>query len=100
MGLPVKLDLLQAKQMIVHILETGSLMLTTHCRTESMPKRRVDMNDVRYVLRHGQIFREPEWDEGNGNWKYRIEGTDVEGEELTAIVVIESSLMLVIVTVF
>ena len=100
MGFTSKLNPLQAERKIQYILETGAVILTKHCRIESMPERRVDMNDVRYVLKHGQIIREPEWDESNDNWKYRVEGTDIEGDELTAIVVIESDLMLIIVTVF
>jgi len=100
MEVPHPLDPLQAKRVIEVILETGSVVLTFHCRTKSMPQRQVDMNDIRYVLKHGQIIREPEWDEGHQNWKYRVEGTDIEGVELTAIVAIEPPSMLVIVTVF
>ena len=29
------------------------------------------------------------WDERYGNWKYRVSGTDLDGESLTVIVAIE-----------
>ena len=100
MGFTQKLKPLQAKRTIDYILERGCVIVTTHCRLDSMPKRHVDMNDVQYVLKHGQIIQEPEWDSDNENWKYRVEGTDVEGEELTAIAAIESTSMLIVITVF
>jgi hypothetical protein len=66
-----------------------------------MRERGVDDLDVAHVLREGQIIREAEWDPEHEEWKYRIEGTDVEGEELTAITVIfEADLSLLTVTVF
>jgi len=53
------------------------------------------------TLRNGQILREPEWDEEHQNWKYRVEGVDTEGDELTVITVIFTvDLTLYIITVF
>jgi hypothetical protein len=61
----------------------------------------VDDLDIAHVLEKGQIIRQAEWEPDHQNWKYRVEGTDIEGDELTAItVVFEADLSLSIVTVF
>lgn len=59
------------------------------------------MIDVVNTLMTGQIVRDPEWDEEYQNWKYRVEGVDMEADELTAIIVIfAADLTLYIITVF
>jgi len=70
------------------LVEEGKIALSAHCRHYSMPKRNIDMQDVENVLLTGKILREPEWDDQNKNWKYRVEGVDLDGDALTAIVVI------------
>lgn len=53
------------------------------------------------MLGKGQVIRNAEWDSDFCNWKYRVEGTDIDGEELTAITVIfEQDFSLLVVTVF
>lgn len=59
------------------------------------------MPDIIATLKSGEIRRAPEWDDEHGDWKYRVEGEDVEGDELTAItLIIETDMQLLIVTVF
>lgn len=59
------------------------------------------MQDVEHVLAKGEIFREPEWDGKHGDWKYVVEGTDLEGEKLRAVTVFfDVNMTLYIVTVF
>ena len=66
-----------------------------------MLERNVSTLDVEHVLREGRVIREPEWDVDYWNWKYRVEGTDIEGDELTAIAVIfEQDFSVLVVTVF
>jgi len=66
-----------------------------------MGERNVDDLDIVHVLKEGQIIREAEWDEDYCNWKYRVEGTDIEGDDLTSILVIfEIDLSLLNLTVF
>jgi len=66
-----------------------------------MPKRKVTTLDVVSTLQTGQIIRDPEWDENYQNWKYRVEGVDMETDELTVITVIfAAGLTLYIITVF
>ena len=97
---PPRLSRAEAKRKIQLILVEGIVDISNHCR-HRMRERGVDDLDVAHVLREGQIIREAEWDPEHEEWKYRIEGTDVEGEELTAITVIfEADLSLLTVTVF
>lgn len=101
MSNPIPLTPAEAIQRILEILREGEVQPTWHCRQERMPQRGVVMADVLHVLQYGQIRRAAEWDEHYGDWKYRVEGEDIEGDELTAVTVIISAAMrLVIVTVF
>lgn len=87
-------------QRIGIILKEGSVILTHHCRKESLPNRGIEMTDVIHALKRGHVAG-TEWDETHLQWKYRIKGTDIEGDELTSIViVITTELKLVVVTVF
>lgn len=56
--------------------------------------------DIAHCLTMGRVTREPEWNERHQEWRYRIEGEDVEGVELTLIVAFEDEETLVVVTVF
>ena len=97
---PPRLSPAEAKRKIQLILEEGIVDFTTHCRRR-MRERGADDLDVVHVLRNGQIIREAEWDSEHNNWKYRVEGTDIEGDELITITVIfEADLSLLNVTVF
>jgi hypothetical protein len=90
----------EAQRKIRLILEEGIVDISGHCR-HRMRTRGVDDLDIAHVLEKGQIIRQAEWDSDYNNWKYRIEGTDIEGDELTAITVIfEADLSLLTVTVF
>src|SRR5260370_36754167 len=97
---PAKLSPAEAKRKIQLILEDGTVDFSGRCRRR-MRERSVDDLDVVHVLKEGEITREAEWDPEYDNWKYRIEGTDVEGDDLTAIsVIFEADLSLLNITVF
>jgi hypothetical protein len=97
---PEKLSRDEAKRKIALFLREGNVVPSPHCRKESMPKRRVSMNDILSVLQTGEIIREPRWDEDNGNWRYVVEGVDLDDEELRAVTVFfDENLTLYIVTV-
>ena len=53
------------------------------------------------TLPTGEIRRAPEWGDDHSNWKYRVEGVDMDGDDLAAItIIIEADHALFIVTVF
>ncbi len=98
---PPALSADEAKRKILFILERGIVEPTWHCKEETMPRRGVEMTDLLHVLKTGVIVRDPEWDDDHDNWKYRVEGKDIDGDDLTAItVIIDAELTLLIVTVF
>lgn len=101
MSTTVALTADEAKEKITMILDEGTVELSFHCRTESMRKRGVTMLDIVTTLKTGEIRRAPEWDDEHSNWKYRVEGEDIEGDDLTAVtLIIETDMRLYIVTVF
>lgn len=91
----------EAERLIQFILKNGKVEVSFHCKQVSMPKRGVNYVDLVNVLRSGHIVQSPEWSDEHQNWKYRVEGLDTEGDDLTAItVVFELNLMLRVITVF
>jgi len=50
-----------------------------------MMKRNFAASDVLKVLSTGKLVQRREYDDTYQNWKYRVEGEDVEGEKLTLI---------------
>ena len=98
---PPRLSPPEATQRIRLILEEGTIDYSAHCWRKRMPQRGVTTLDVEHLLAEGQVNREAEWDSDGFNWRYRVEGTDIEGDELTAITVIfEQNFSLLVVTVF
>jgi hypothetical protein len=43
---------------------------------------KIDLNDALYVLRHGIISAEPEFDAKLGQWRFTVEGESVDQEQL------------------
>ena len=98
---PPRLSPAEATRKIQLILKEGTIDFSFHCWHERMPERKVSVLDVGHVLGRGRVVREAEWDSRYEQWKYRVEGTDVEGDELIAITVIfEPDLSILVVTVF
>ena len=95
MARPPRLSLEDAKEKILLKLIEGKIEFSFHCRYESMPKRNIDEADVLNVLETGAIKREPEWSDEHQNWKYRVEGLDIDEDTLTAITVILDDVLVV-----
>ncbi|HZS47738.1 MAG TPA: DUF4258 domain-containing protein [Blastocatellia bacterium] len=101
MSRPKKLSPEEARRTLTLILDEGTYELSIHCLRDSMPKRNVTDPDIVNVLTSGQIIREAEWSDEHQNWKYRVEGADIEGDDLTAITVMFiEDLSVLVVTVF
>lgn len=95
------LSAIEAKAQILTILEDGEVKLSAHLRQERMSQRTLLINDIKAVLRNGDILRMPEWEEKYQNWKYRVEGKDVAGEDLNVItVIVTKTLQLIVITAF
>ncbi len=92
---PQPLSSESAKEEILLKLAEGKLYLTDHCKYESMPKRKIFTPDIIIALEIGEIKRKPDWDVEYQNWKYRVEGFDVENDDLIIITVILDNLIIV-----
>jgi hypothetical protein len=83
--MPVKrLSRAEAVVLVRHCLSAGRMIPGKHFRDE-LAKEGLDILDAHYVLRTGNIFQEPEPDIRSGDWKYRMEGTDIEGRPLAVV---------------
>lgn len=101
MSRPRKLSPNEAKRILLLILEEGRITFTDHCKNDSMPKRNVTSQDVEHLFEYGEVSQRVVWSDEYNDWKYKVEGTDIDGEELFAItVIIEANLMARVITVF
>ena len=85
-----KLTLSEAQKVIRGIAKFGSIIPTFHIDFESGPKRSWDLQDVEAVLTHGNVTEEPVFDDEYGNWKYKVEGKAIDGDEAIVVTVILS----------
>ena len=81
------LDIHQIELQIRRIAKTGyrGVALSKHCREESMPDHNADFQDILNVLNWGQVTHDPD---ENCDMKFKVIGSDLEGEPLTAIVIL------------
>jgi hypothetical protein len=96
---PAPLSPFDAKQAIHAYLINGYVVPTRHCR-DRMALRNVSTQDVAYVLRHGAIIDQPKWNADHQNYVYKVEGYDLEDDELKVLsVIIDVEVTVLIVTV-
>lgn len=84
-------------KIITEIVEHGFIHYSDHVK-EQMKKRGYEAQDVEYILTNGNITKK-DFSEEHQNWEYRIEGTDLDGDEgkiITAVITINR---LIIITV-
>jgi hypothetical protein len=67
---------------------------------EELANEGLDILDAHNVLRAGSIFQEPEPDIRSGDWKYRMEGTDLEGKPLAVVICFKDAATGFLITVF
>lgn len=79
--------------------EGGFIRMSVHMRNDRRQERNTYLKDLRHCLSLG-VVTGSEWSEDHGDWKYRVEGEDLDGYGLTAItVVIPANFALFVVTV-
>jgi uncharacterized DUF497 family protein len=67
---------------------------------EELANEGLDILDAYNVLQKGHIFQEPEPDIRSGEWKYRMEGTDLEGKLLAIVFCFKDETTGFLITVF
>jgi hypothetical protein len=93
------IDIQQIETQIRRIAKTGSrgVALSRHCREESMHDHNVDFQDILNVLNWGQVVHDPD---ENCDMKFKVNGSDLEGEPLTVIVDLFDNTSLLVITVW
>jgi Domain of unknown function (DUF4258) len=83
------MDIQKAQQIIRNISKTGFVATSRHCR-ERMLERNVIMDDILNVLLWGNV-NDLEENQDSGEWKCKVEGMDLDDDELTLIVAFDVS---------
>jgi Domain of unknown function (DUF4258) len=92
--LPSPLSPTDARVFLDRALSThGGIVLTDHFQHRG-GQRSFDTFDAYRVLQDGLICLD-EWDEKHRNWKYKVRGTDIEGDSLTLVVAFDTANQLV-----
>jgi hypothetical protein len=89
----------EAADLVRYCLSAGRLIPGKHFR-EELANEGLDILDAHNVLKTGNIFQEPEPDIRSGDWKYRMEGTDLEGKPLAVVFCFKDESTGFLITVF
>jgi hypothetical protein len=90
----------QATKLIRDIVRYGTVQLTRHCRKESMPKRGITFQDLLAVLQDGNVRELPAFIPEHQQFRYKVEGTIIDGDEAVAITVIIDHRSVLVITVY
>lgn len=93
-----KLSNKEAQKLIRELLDLGYFRKGDHV-CKQMEKRNYSDLDLINVLYNGKIKELPVYDEKYHNWKYRVEGSVVEGEKTIVVVAIQNNEELVCITI-
>jgi hypothetical protein len=75
---------------ISRIVHYGTVWQTRHAGHDRS-YRNVSDDDIQHMLVGPWVLeRMPEWSDEHRNWKYRLRGADIEGDELTLIVAVNT----------
>lgn len=98
--MPVRcLSRTEAVDLVRHCLSVGRIIPGKHFK-EELANEGLDILDAYHVLKTGNIFQEPEPDIRSGDWKYRMQGTDLEGNPLAVVFCFRDKSTGFLITVF
>ncbi|HWZ55059.1 MAG TPA: DUF4258 domain-containing protein [Verrucomicrobiae bacterium] len=80
-------------------MRIGKVILGRHFRDE-LANEGLFFADALRVLKTGQIYDEPEPDPKTGDWKYRVEGREVDGKWLAIVFCFKAVDTAFLITVF
>jgi hypothetical protein len=87
---PRPLSELELRMAVTQIVQHGTVWQTRHAGKDR-DYRNISDDDIQYLLLGSWVLkRHPEWSEDHRNWKYRLLGRDIEGDELTLIVAVNT----------
>ena len=73
--------------------------LTGHCR-EKMLERGFDFQDILLILSNGTVNSPPEYDKNHKQYKYKVEGSTLDGDDAVIVTIILDSRTLRVVTIY
>jgi hypothetical protein len=84
---------------VSRIILYGTYRETRHS-AEDRSYRNVSDDDIQFMLRGPWTLKgPPEWDEMHRNWKYKLSGQDIEGDELVLLLAVnEEEQMITVIT--
>ena len=78
----------------------GFLDIWQHCYDRLEERGGGDDVDIRHCLADGVVNPVPEWSDKYQHWRWRVEGTDFEGDAMTAVAVVVTARYVSVVTMF
>lgn len=88
----------KALKLIRDIVDHGTIIPSHHSDTRSNTRKFTDQ-DIIYILETGSLIGK-EFEPKFNNWKYKIEGSDLDGEDGIVVTAIISSNSILIITVY
>lgn len=89
----------EAVKLLRECVRVGKIIPSKHFRDE-LAKEGLIFPDALRVLKSGQIYQEPEPDPKTGEWKYRVEGREVDSKWLAIVFCFRATDTAFLITVF
>jgi len=89
----------QLRAAVARVIRHGTWLQSRHA-AEDRGYRNISDDDIEAALTGPwTLARKPEWSEPYQNWKYRLDGKDIEGDDLTLIITVnEEEITIFVVT--
>ncbi len=89
----------EAVKLLRECVRTDKVIPGKHFRDE-LANGSLILPDALRALKTGNIFQEPECDAKSGDWKYRVEGREVDGKWLAIVFCFRATDTAFLITVF
>ena len=89
----------EAVKLLRECVRVGKIIPSKHFRDE-LAKEGLIFPDALRALKSGQIYQEPEPDPKTGEWKYRVEGREVDSKWLAIVFCFRATDTAFLITVF
>jgi hypothetical protein len=89
----------EAVKLLRECVRIGKIIPGKHFR-EELAAEGLILPDALRVLKTGQIYQEPECDLKTGDWKYRVEGSEVDGKYLAIVFCFKATDTVFLISVF
>lgn len=96
-----RLSKAQARELADRLFKGGAYQRTDHSIEQGLD-RNIDILDIGHCLENGEIFDDPTFNDPYKEWRYKIQGPDVDGHARSVVVSFENfeGEIVVIITVY